>query len=223
MATTPIELFWISGSPFSWRVMLTLEAKQIPYTSRLLQASKGEHKNPDFLALNPRGKVPTLRDGDFVLSESLAIMQYLDVKYASNPMFGRTARDTAVIWRAISAFLSYLQLPIIRISGPLNFGKSEEKAGDIRAAQPEVHAELEKLEAALAHNAWLAGEGMTAADATVYPFLKILLRVVGKEEARPFDLGLLPLGSRYPRLAAWMDQVEQLPGYQRTYPPHWRP
>jgi glutathione S-transferase len=101
-------------------------------------------------------------------------------------------------------------------------GKVQEKASDVHAALPEVHGELEKLEASLAPTAWLAGAGITAADTTAYPFLKLLLRAGGKDEARQFDLGLLPLKDRYPRLAGWMEQIERLPGYERTYPPHWR-
>ena len=69
-----LEVYWASGSPFSWRVLLTLEVKQLPYQSKLLTFSKREHKSSEYLALNPRGKVPTLKDGDFLLSESLAIM-----------------------------------------------------------------------------------------------------------------------------------------------------
>jgi glutathione S-transferase len=221
MTSTPLELFWISGSPFAWRVMLTLEAKQIPYTPRLLQASQGEHKKPDFLALNPRGKVPTMREGDFVLYESIAIMQYLEGKYPARPMFGRTALETAAIWRAVSEFSSYVQLPLDRVYRPLLTGKSQEMATDMHAALPEVHAELEKLEASLAQGSWLAGTDITAADTTAYPFLKLLVRAGGKGEASHFDLGL-PLSDRYPRLAAWMEHVERLPGYERTYPPHWR-
>jgi glutathione S-transferase len=222
MSSRPLELFWISGSPYSWRVMLQLEVKQIPYAPRLLQASQGEHKKPEFLALNPRGKVPALRDGDFVLYESIAIMQYLEKTFPARPMFGRTARETAAIWRVISEFSSYLQPPLLRVSAPLLTGKSPEMAADLRAALPAVHTEIEKLEASLAQAAWLAGTDITAADTTAYPFLRLLLRAAGKDEASRFDLGVLSVQDRYPRLAAWMGQIERLPGYERTYPPHWR-
>ena len=69
-----IELYWGSGSPFVWRVMLTLEVKGLGYESKLLEFSKGEHKTTAYFQLNPRGKVPTLKDGDFAVYESIAIM-----------------------------------------------------------------------------------------------------------------------------------------------------
>src|SRR5262247_22931 len=92
-----IELYWGSGSPFAWRVMLTLEVKKLPYESKLLEFSKGEHKTPAYLKLNPRGKVPTLKDADYVLSESLAIMSYLDRKYPEPQLFGKTAEETGFL------------------------------------------------------------------------------------------------------------------------------
>ena len=58
-----IELYWGSGSPFAWRVMLALEVKGLAYQSKLLEFSKGEHKTPAYLKLNRRGKFPTLKDG----------------------------------------------------------------------------------------------------------------------------------------------------------------
>ena len=51
-----IELYWGSGSPFAWRVMLTLEVKGLKYESKLLEFSKGEHKTPAYLQLNPAGQ-----------------------------------------------------------------------------------------------------------------------------------------------------------------------
>jgi glutathione S-transferase len=131
MTPPPLELFWIAGSPFAWRVMLTLEAKQIPYTPILLQGSQRDHKKPDFLALNPRGKVPTLRDGNFIVYESIAIMQYLEMKHPDRPMFGRAAYEGAAIWRSISEFTSYLQPSLERVYTPLLTGKSQEKSSDL--------------------------------------------------------------------------------------------
>ena len=57
-----LELYWGSGSPFAWRVMLTLELKRLPYESKLLEFSKGDHKSAEYLKLNPRGKVPIGND-----------------------------------------------------------------------------------------------------------------------------------------------------------------
>ena len=59
-----LEIFWGSGSPYGWRVILTAEFKQIDYVSRLLQFSSRDHKSDAYLALNPRGTFPLLVDGD---------------------------------------------------------------------------------------------------------------------------------------------------------------
>jgi glutathione S-transferase len=69
----PVEIYWVSGSPFAWRVLLTAEVEGIPYEGKLLEASKGELKTPEFLAINPLGRVPAIRNGNFMLHESLAI------------------------------------------------------------------------------------------------------------------------------------------------------
>ena len=58
-----IDIYWGSGSPYSWRALLALEYKRIPYRSHLLQFSKQEHKSPQMLRMNPRGRVPVLQDG----------------------------------------------------------------------------------------------------------------------------------------------------------------
>ena len=217
-----IEIFWGSGSPYAWRAMLALEAKKIPYVSRLLEFSKEEHKAPGFLALNPRGKVPTLKDGDFVLSESLAIMAYLDRKYPDPPLFGRTPEETGQVWKAISESVSYLEPPGYRIVIPIFFGTAEDNLDDIRAAVPEVHEELGLMERRLDAESWLALGRLSAADLAVYPFVEVLLRAAGKESAQPLGLGLLPFAERYPAIEKWRERIRTMPGYDNTYPPHWR-
>ena len=85
-----LEVFWGSGSGPAWRVLLALAVKKVPYESHLLSFSKGEHRSDAMMAISPRGKVPAIRDGAFTLSESLAIVTYLDRKYPSPPLFGET-------------------------------------------------------------------------------------------------------------------------------------
>jgi glutathione S-transferase len=217
-----LEVHWGSGSPFAWRVLLALEIKKIPYTSRLIEFSKQQHKAPEFLALNPRGKVPVIKDGDFTLAESLAILAYLDRKVPEPPLFGRTPEETGRVWRSISETISYLDPPAVRIVGPLFFNKSAEKADDIRDALKPTHDELKRMEAALSRSHWLSGEAISAADIVAHPTIESLLRAAGKDAASAFDLGLLPLERHYPAIAAWRERIHALPGYERTYPPHWR-
>jgi len=217
-----IELYWGSGSPFAWRVMLTLEVKRLPYESKLLEFSKQEHKTPAYLQLNPRGKVPTLKDGDFVLYESIAIMAYLDRKYPPPPIFGTTAEQTGLIWRLVLECESYLLSAGDKVVRPLFFGKGLENLNEIQTAVELIRRELKIVDERLADSNWLVGGEISAADIAIFPLVQLLLRAAGKEAARPLDLGLVPLSQTFPNIARWVRRIEELPNYQRTYPPHWR-
>lgn len=217
-----IELYWGSGSPFAWRVMLTLEVKKLAYESKLLEFSKGEHKSPAYLQLNPRGKVPTLKDGDFVIYESLAIMSYLDRKYPEPPLFGRTPEETGLIWRALAECESYFVTAGDKVVRPIFFGKGLDKLEEIQQAAETLRREIKIIDERLAGSRWLVGENISAADIGVFPLVQLLLRAASKEAAQPLDLGLLPLAQGFPNVARWVQRVEALPNYQRTYPPHWR-
>jgi len=217
-----MELYWGSGSPFAWRVMLTLEVKGLAYESKLLEFSKGEHKTPAYLQLNPRGKVPTLKDNGFVVYESLAMMSYLDRKYPTPPLFGATAEETALIWQAISECESYITSAGDKVVRPLFFGKGLDKVDEIQQAAGTIRHELEILDRRLASANWLVGKSISAADIAIFPLIQLILRAAGKEAAKPFNLAWLPLVTYYPNVAKWVGRIEALPNYQRTYPPHWR-
>jgi glutathione S-transferase len=217
-----IEVFMISGSPFAWRVQLALELKGVPYETRILQISKGEHRAPEFLAVNPRGRVPALRDGDTVVCESVAILAYLDRKFPSPPLFGATPAEAGLVWQAVLESASDLDRAGQDYTVPLYFGRTVEDAAKIRAAVPTLRAELARLDGLLQCRTWLVGNAISAADVALYPMLKGLERAAGKPGADAFGLGLLPVADRYRSLARWMQRIEALPGYDRTYPPHWR-
>jgi len=217
-----MEVFIVSGSPYAWRVQLAMEFKKASYTIKTVSFSEGENQKPEYLALNPRGKVPTLKDGAIVLPESLAIMNYLEKKLPNDPMFGATAEETARIWEVVSASTCYLESAVARVALPIFRGLVEEKATDIKEAAGQIHDELGNLESALTEQDWLAGGKPTGADLVVLPFVEILLRSAGAEAAKPLDLGFLPFAEIYPALDAWRKRAEGLPGYARAYPAHWK-
>jgi len=217
-----IELYWGGGSPFDRRVMPTLEVKGLNYESKLLEFSKGDHKTPAYLKLNPRGKVPTLKDGDFVLYESLAIMSYIDRKYPDPPLFGKTPEETGLIWRWLAECESYVVSAGDKLVRPIFFGQGLERVEEIQQGAQTLRDEFKRLDERLARSQWLIGDKLSAADIGIFPITQLVLRAASKEAAQPFNLGFLPLEQRFPNIARWLQRIEALPNYQRTYPPHWR-
>ena len=217
-----LELYWGSGSPYSWRVQLALEYKRLAYDPHLLQFSKQEHKSPQMLRMNPRGRVPVLRDGDYVVFESLACLLYLDRKYPDPPLFGRTPEEAGTIMRVICEYQSYAELHLMQIVSAVFFENIDERVEEITRATHVVAGEARTIEGRLSRSDWLVGEHVSAADMVVFPGIMLLLRAMEKREAGELRSRFLPMETTYPAIARWIARMASLPGYERTYPPHWR-
>src|ERR1700692_4082277 len=217
-----IDLYWGSGSPYAWRVLLALEFKHLPYTSHLLQCSKQEHQAPQMLAPNPRGRVPVLKDGDYVVFESLAVLYYLDLKYPAPPIFGRTPEEAGVIMRVICEFQAYAEQQVTHIVSAIFANAPSVPAPDLTAAMHVVASEARTIEGRLSKSDWIVGEGCSAADMVIFPSIPLLRRALHRPAALELSSRFLPIETHYPALGRWIARVEALPGYERTYPPHWR-
>ncbi len=217
-----LELYWGSGSPYSWRVMLALEHKRLPYQSHLLEFSKQEHKSPHMLRLNFRGQVPVLKDGDYVCFESLAILYYLDLKHPDPPIFGRSAEESGVIMRVICEFQAYVEPQLMKITRLVFSGGVVKELDAITRAMHTVGNEARSIEGRLSKSDWIVGESVSAADFVIFPSIQLLLRALRRSEAADLRSRFLPLQVNYPSMARWISRMEALPGYERTYPPHWR-
>ena len=212
-----LTFYWGSGSPPSWRVMLALEHKQLRYESRLLSFDAGDNKKPDYLAINPRGKVPAIVDGEFQLYESVAILEYLDARYpdAGSPLYPRDPLAAARVRRRIQEIDLYTGPAATRLFRQVFFKKPEQRnENEIAEARATLVVELAHLERALTSD-FFAGD-LSAADFALYPLLAGQRRLALREPGYSVtdELG--------PRLKAWMRRIEALPFFEKTYPPHWR-
>ena len=215
-----IELYWGSGSTPAWRVLLALAIKGLPFESRLLSFSKGETRAPEFLALNPRGKVPTLVDGSTIVNESIAILAYLDRKYPESPLFGETPEEAAEVWRFVMEFESHGNPAFSGVARPILFGTIEADRAKIAEHLPLVVSELDRLSARVA-SGYMVGNRLSAADIVWFCGLQQLVRAATRPAAAALDLGVWPLANRWPALIPWAAAIEAVPGYLATMPPHW--
>ena len=121
--------------------MLALELKQIPYAMQWMEPSQDALKSPAYLEVNPRGKVPTLRHGDFVLPESMAIIAYLDRRFPEPVLLGDCPQTTGEIWQLILDFDLYVsQQSVGQSIVPLFFGQADAQADVIRTMSKQIHA-----------------------------------------------------------------------------------
>ncbi|MDJ0635812.1 MAG: glutathione S-transferase family protein [Xenococcaceae cyanobacterium MO_188.B29] len=217
-----LELFWISGSPFAWRVQLALAIHHVDYVSHLLDAAKGELKQAEYLALNPRGKVPLLKHGELLIRESVAILVYLDSLNPKWQIFGATSQDKAIIWQQICEVENIIVPYLRQFVRPIFFGGLEDKKLEVIEAARQLNDEFTLLNGFLADRSWLAGDQLSAADIVTYPLLKFVERAANKEQAKELNLDLLPFAEKYPNLEKWLQKIEEIPGVRDTYPPYWR-
>ena len=206
-----IDLYWGNGSAYCWRVLLALEHKGRVYRSHLLKFDQQEHQAPQMLAMNPRGQLPVLRDGDYVVFESVGILYYLDRKYPEPAIFGRSAEEGGVIMRVICEYQAYAEPSLMQLVRQLLYrpdlasGAAMQEA--MAAAMQRVASEARTIERRLAQSDWVVGEKFSATDMVIYPDIRLLLRALATPAARELAARFLPLEINYPALGRWLDRV----------------
>jgi glutathione S-transferase len=212
-----ITLYYGSGSPYAWRAQLALEHKALPYDLKVISFAAGDTRKPEFLALNPRHRVPVLVEDDFVLYESSAIVEYLDEAYPGRgaPLFPGDARTRAIIRRMICEVDEDFDAALDPLTTQAFSKKPEER--DLKAIADARKALLEELAmfTRAMRGDYLAGP-LSAADYALYTLLAFVWRSQIKLPDLEADSMLTP------PLARWKARIEALPYFDKTIPPHWR-
>jgi glutathione S-transferase len=201
--------------------MLTLVIKDVAFISKRLDHGARENKTAAYLALNPKGQVPTLARGQIKIRESIAILAWLEREYPSRPIFGRDSRAAAQVWQDIIEWENELPPSVAAIASILLRGPHIERVQDLAAAIEVVSNSADRFEAKLEKAEFLGGEELMANDTWLWPSLEWIARASEKAgDAAPS--AVRQLFSSRPALSNWRDRMNGYPGAADTYPPHWR-
>ncbi|XP_013883508.1 glutathione S-transferase A [Austrofundulus limnaeus] len=206
-----MTLFWGSGSPPCWRVMIALEEKNLQgYNSKLLSFEKGEHKSKEVMEVNPRGQLPAFKDGKVIINESYGICMYLEDKYKNqgNKLIPECPDERAMMYQRMFEGLTLFQKLAQSLFYTRYVPENERHDSALERNTKELKDEIGRWEGYLKGN-FLAGEHFTMADVIVYPVIAFLFRFGLCEE-------------KYPKLAAYNNTLKERPSIKASWPPTWK-
>ncbi|XP_041812069.1 glutathione S-transferase A-like [Chelmon rostratus] len=207
-----MTLFWGSGSPPCWRVMIALGEKNLKgYNQKMLSIEKMEHKSKEVMDLNPRGQLPTFKHGDTVVNESLAVCFYLESQFKSqgNKLIPDCPAEQALMYQRLFEFFTFYQKMVDFLVYKLKVPEEERLESTMKKKKEAVIDELKLWERYLAKApCYLAGKNFTLADVSMFPSFAYL-----------FQFGLSE--KRYPKLAAYYDYLKERPSIKANWPPTW--
>lgn len=198
--------YWRSGA--AYRVRIALALKGIEYEQINHDLRTGAQRTPDYLALNPQGFVPVLEAGELRLTQSLAIIEWLEEAYPAPALLPRKAEARAIV-------RSMAQLVCCDIHPLDNLRVLNSLRQDFGASEAQVHAWIgrwirsgfDALESAIRlHGGGFAyGDGPTIADCCIVPQVYA---------AHRFAVDLIP----YPAIEALFSRCSALAAFQRAHP-----
>lgn len=196
-SNAPVKLYRNPISGHCHRVELMLSLLDIPYETIDLDMANGAHKAPDYLKISPFGQVPAIDDNGVTLSDSNAIIVYLEKKY--NDGYEWSPQDpvkAAEIQRWLSVAAGEIAYGPCAVRLVKVFG-----AGlDYEVAKQKTDSLFSILEPLLQNRDYLAGEKITLADVAGYSYIS---------HVPEGGVSLEP----YPAIRAWLARVEAQPRF----------
>jgi len=201
-----LQLFVFPPSPRAFKVLLAAHQFGIGYELRLVDLTKGQQREPSFLALNPNGRMPVLDDDGFVLWESNAIVEYLAAK-AGGAWLPAASRDRLALTRWLYWESSHWDqacaiLVFEKLVKPF-FGLGETSEAEVARGETLFHRLAGVLNGELEKHRYVAGEALTIADLSIGAALSVAERVH------------YPL-QNYRAIQRWHADLQALPAWRKT-------
>jgi len=173
-----MQLYWAPRTR-SFSALWLMEETGQPYERVLVDITTGAQKAPEYLAINPMGKVPALKDGDATLAEAAAICAYVAERYPQAklaPPLGDPLRAKFLYWLFFAP--GCVEPAMVEISTKITMNPVAAGWGDAQRV-------FDVLDAALAKGPWLLGENFSAADIAIGAGLNFAVRLFKMVPSRP--------------------------------------
>jgi glutathione S-transferase len=167
----------------------------------------GNPKSPEYLKINPLGKIPALQHEDLVIAESEIINEYLEEKFPSPPLLPKSPEDRAKVRFLTRMNDLYLDPPFRALFPHLNPKSRDEKV--VSEKLGELQDRLDLLESLLPANGFAAGPEFSLADCAIAPTMFFLMNLMPAFGAKP------PNETR-PKIAAWWTKVQTRPSVNKA-------
>ncbi len=153
------------GPTRSLRALWALQELDAEFEFVTVDLTAGDNRQPDFLRLNPAGKVPVLVDGDLVITESAAIVMYLAEKYRAKGLLPADLKERAQAYRWSLFAVTELEQPLMRIARhTFVYPENKRLPEDIALARDEFVAMATILDRHMQGRQFIVGNHITIAD-----------------------------------------------------------
>lgn len=153
------------GPTRALRARWTLQELGVEFEAVSVDLPAGEATRPEFLALNPAGKLPVLVDGDMVLTESVAIVLYLAEKYPAGNLLPKSLEERAQAYRWLLFTATELEQPLWRMARHVFLYPQEKRSpADIQLAREDFLSMVKVLDQHMQGRSYVVGDSATVAD-----------------------------------------------------------
>jgi glutathione S-transferase len=201
-----LKLFDFKLCPYVRKTRIALLEKGLKWETTWVDLTKGEQKKPEYLAINPVGKVPALIDEAVVVHDSTIINEYLEDKFPKPPLLPADAAMRARARSFEDYADAYLAPSLFKILTNLRKPEAERDHEKIKEGEGEVHDHFAFLDHELVGRQYFAGM-LSLGDISFVPPLANYERAGYK------------IGSEFPNLLAWWERMKARPSFAASWPP----
>jgi glutathione S-transferase len=200
--------FYYSPGSCALASHIALEEAAAEFEPVRVKLAEGEQNTPEYRKINPKGRVPALADGDFIVTENPAILRYVSVKYPQANLWPKSAKEEARCAEWLAFISSTVHVAYAHIRRAERYASDPKAIEDVKAKGRQTCEEVWKMvDEKIGKSAYAAGDQYSVADAYALVFW-----TWGRGQVLGFDMPKM-----FPTWTAHARRLAERPAVQRAF------